>query len=280
MIITLKGADFSANKIGTLTTWSVFTTLGGGASYSGASLVNRGAAFSGTVTIAEGYELGSAGVTVMMGGEDVTSTAAAINGSTITISIAAVTGTVYISVPTVNTATGEEDDGGVRPVLIDEYTGKTLTGGTYGAGGALYVMPTNIAAGTYISHIDFPACSGNKYSNPAEPITLDSLIIYRVDTNGYIAEELANVEDITSFESDRDETAGLQIYRVNINKKLANTSHIGIRVTPANTTTAPTIPYVSGVSSLGNCYFGGVKGIGDTVTLNTTSFHAAYVIYK
>lgn len=109
MIITLKGADFSANKIGTLTTWSVFTTLGGGASYSGASLVNRGAAFSGTVTIAEGYELGSAGVTVMMGGEDVTSTAAAINGSTITISIAAVTGTLYISVPTVNTSTGEED---------------------------------------------------------------------------------------------------------------------------------------------------------------------------
>ena len=117
MIITLKGASFKSiadggkGNIGTLTTWSIFTNLGSGATYSGDNSVDRGAAFSGTVTLADGYEVGSAGVSVTMGGTALTE-GITIDGSTITIEIAEVTGTVYISVPTKNTATGEEDDGG------------------------------------------------------------------------------------------------------------------------------------------------------------------------
>ena len=113
MIITLKGADFSSNKIGTLSTWTIFTTLGSGATYSGNRTIDKGNSLSATITIADGYELGSTGVSVIMGTTDITSGAAIVNGNTITISIATVIGDVTIKVPTLNTSTGEESGGEV-----------------------------------------------------------------------------------------------------------------------------------------------------------------------
>lgn len=112
MIITLVGADFSGEgkNIGTLTTWTIATILGEGATYNGAYIIDRGATLDTTVTLADGYEIGSDGVTVTMGG-NVVEGAAVVNGSTIDIDIAAVTGRVIITVPTKNTATGEEDGG-------------------------------------------------------------------------------------------------------------------------------------------------------------------------
>ena len=53
MIITLKGADFSASNIGTLSSWRISRSLGAGATYAGATSVDKGAAFSATVTLAE-----------------------------------------------------------------------------------------------------------------------------------------------------------------------------------------------------------------------------------
>jgi hypothetical protein len=111
MIIVLKGADFSASNIGTLSTWRVTRSLGTGADYVGPTSVDKGTAFNATITIAEGYELGASGVTVTMGGQ-ILSSGVTINGNTITISIASVTGNVTIKVPTVNLSTGEEDVGG------------------------------------------------------------------------------------------------------------------------------------------------------------------------
>lgn len=108
MIITLKKADFSKLNIGTLSTWRITRSLGTGASYEGATSVDKGAALNATITIAEGYELGSAGVTVTMGGAPLTS-GITVNGNTITIAIAAVTGNITIKVPTVNLSTGEEE---------------------------------------------------------------------------------------------------------------------------------------------------------------------------
>lgn len=108
MIITLMGADFSASNIGTLSSWRITRSLGTGATYEGVTSVDKGAAFSATVTLTEGYELGSAGVTVTMGGTIIS--AATVNGNVITISIAEVTGNVIIKVPTVNTNTGEEEE--------------------------------------------------------------------------------------------------------------------------------------------------------------------------
>lgn len=107
MIITLKGADFSASNIGTLSSWRITRSLGVGATYDGPTSVNKGASFSATVTIAEGYELGAAGVTVTMGGIDIS--AVTINENIITINIPEVTGNVVIKVPTVSIMPDEPD---------------------------------------------------------------------------------------------------------------------------------------------------------------------------
>lgn len=111
MIIVLKNADFSQSNIGTLSTWRITRSLGSGASYVGPTSVDKNTALNAVVTIADGYELGAAGVTVTMGGQ-IVSSGITISGNTINISIASVTGNVTIKVPTVNLSTGEEDVGG------------------------------------------------------------------------------------------------------------------------------------------------------------------------
>jgi hypothetical protein len=122
MIITLKGADFSASNIGTLSSWRITRSLGSGATYEGVTSVDKGAAFSATVTLAEGYEIGTAGVTVTMGGI-VLSDVHSITGNVITITIASVTGNVLIKVPTMNTGTGDEDDPDTPTIIITDLSG-------------------------------------------------------------------------------------------------------------------------------------------------------------
>lgn len=99
MIIKLKNADFSANNIGSLSTWTITKVLGSGATYDGPLYVDKDAAFNATVTISESYKLGDAGVVITMGGNEV-SNAFVVNDNTISISIAKVTGNVNIKVPT------------------------------------------------------------------------------------------------------------------------------------------------------------------------------------
>ena len=115
MIITLTGADFSQNKIGTLNTWSVSYVRADGVTYSGDISVTRGSALNATAIIADGYELGSAGVTVTMGGVTQDS-AYSINDNEITINIGSVTGNVVIKVSTVKTSTGGESGPPTFPV--------------------------------------------------------------------------------------------------------------------------------------------------------------------
>ena len=108
MIIVLKNADFSQSNIGTLSTWRIYRSLGTGATYEGPISVDKGATLNATVTISEGYELGTAGISMTMGG--VANNSYTINGNIITIAIAEVTGNVVIKVPTINVNTGEEDE--------------------------------------------------------------------------------------------------------------------------------------------------------------------------
>lgn len=116
MIITLKGANFSASNIGTLTTWNITKSLGAGATSSNnATTVTRGGSYSTTITLAADYEIGSAGVSITMGGLDITSTVSSISGNTISISISSVTGNVSIKVPTKNLTTGGESGGTDTP---------------------------------------------------------------------------------------------------------------------------------------------------------------------
>ena len=109
MIITLMGADFSESNIGTLSSWIISRVLGDGATYNGPSYVDKDAALSATVTLDEGYEIGSAGITVTMGGTALDESYYSVVDNVITFTIASVTGSVVIKVPTLNTNTGEED---------------------------------------------------------------------------------------------------------------------------------------------------------------------------
>ena len=134
MIIILKNADFSQSNIGTLSSWRITRSLGAGAAYEGPTSVDKGTAFTATVTLAEGYDIGTAGVTVTMGGVGQTYT---IVGNVITISITEVTGNIVIKVPTVNINTGEEDEPDVpdTPDIGGDDNIYTLTSADIGTGG-------------------------------------------------------------------------------------------------------------------------------------------------
>lgn len=168
MIITLKGADFSASNIGTLSTWRISRSLGAGATYEGVTSVDKGAAFSATITLSEGYEIGTAGVTITMGGV-VLSGAHSISGNVITITIASVTDNVLIKVPTVNTAGGDEPDipdEPEEPDTINAVVDLTLVNVD---GNILY--NTGTGGSTYNATIKTPK-SGDSYSSDSDGLTL------------------------------------------------------------------------------------------------------------
>ena len=126
MIITIKGANFSTNNIGTLTTWRITKSYNANAvTITAGSIpdnVDRegNSGINATLTINEGYELNGT-VAVTMGGSAVTS-GVTVDGNTVTISIGSVTGNVVITVPTKNAA-GEEGGGEVvdPDAPTDEY---------------------------------------------------------------------------------------------------------------------------------------------------------------
>lgn len=115
MIITLRSANFNSSNIGTLSTWRITRSLGAGATYVGPNAIDKEGTLTATITIAEGYELAAAGVTVTMGGTVLTD-AANVQGNTIYISIPVVGGNVVIKVPTVNLNGGDEP--GEVPVTL------------------------------------------------------------------------------------------------------------------------------------------------------------------
>lgn len=165
-------------------------------------------------------------------------------------------------------------------VLLDEYTGRTLGGGSYGAGGITYGIQTNFPSGTYVSCIDFIATKSNKYANPTAPITTGKISIYDINSSGKIVSLLAEVESATSFVSEEELTNGIHVYRVNIDKTLTN-PNIAVTFNPADTSSAPTAAYATGGSpELGKCYFGSVKVIGDTVSYSQGNYYLPFVIYN
>lgn len=104
MIITLKGADFSASNIGNLYRWGIYYSIGPGVTHSGVTSVLKGEAFNVAIVITEGYELTEAGASVTMNGE-LLSDAITIADNNIAIDIPAVTGPVVINIPTAKMAT-------------------------------------------------------------------------------------------------------------------------------------------------------------------------------
>lgn len=100
MIIVLKGADFSASNIGTLSSWRITRSLGAGATYIGPTSVDKGAELRAIISIAEGYEFNTAGIIITMGGVVLGGDNYDIGSNGITIEIPSVTGNVVIKVPT------------------------------------------------------------------------------------------------------------------------------------------------------------------------------------
>ena len=104
MIITIKGADFKDNNIGTLSSYTISRNLGSGATYNGPKFVEKNAALSATITLANGYEFGT--ISMTMGGSVIS--AHTISENVLTVAIGTVTGNVVINVATNWVGVGEE----------------------------------------------------------------------------------------------------------------------------------------------------------------------------
>lgn len=167
MIIVLKNADFSQSNIGTLSTWRIFRSLGAGATYSGPTFVDKNAALMATVTLAEGYELSAAGITITMGGTVLGTESYYIGGNGIMIEIPNVTGNVLIKVPTVNTSTGEEED----PAVPDTPVPAAIVNLTLANVDGNILYNTGTGSSTYNATIKTPN-SGDSYSSDASGLTL------------------------------------------------------------------------------------------------------------
>lgn len=185
MIITIKGATYTYN-IGALDSWFISRSIGSGATYDGVTSVKKGESFSATVTIKEGYEIGSAGITVTMGGEDITDTAVLTRDEVIVISIAEVTGNVFINVSTKNIATGEEDEP-ETPVTPTNYTFTinptpstatvTLTASGYTQNGNSITVPNGTSVSWSVSADDYITRRGTwtaNGENKTENVVLNS----------------------------------------------------------------------------------------------------------
>ena len=128
MILTIKGADFSAANIGTLNTVSIRKVIGRGVVHSIPNFVEKGSSVNWTITLNEDYEFGS--YTITMGGEVVN---AVVDGGVMTISIANVTGAISISVATTYVGVAEPE----QPDMPDTPTPEEPEG-TINAGLTLY----------------------------------------------------------------------------------------------------------------------------------------------
>lgn len=120
MIITLKNADFSKNNINSLlTTWPISKTLRGVTASNSATSVEKGAGYTCTFTIQEGYELKVANVVVKMGDAMQMLTWSSVEaGGQATLSIPSVTAAISISIKA--TAISGEPDIPDVPVDPDE----------------------------------------------------------------------------------------------------------------------------------------------------------------
>ena len=154
LILTIKGADFSAANIGTLNTVSIRKVIGRGVVHSIPNFVEKGSSVNWTITLNEDYEFGS--YTITMGGEVVN---AVVDGGVMTISIANVTGAISISVATtyVGVAEPEQPDMPDTPTPDEPETPtgfQTLSGGnwrTVGESGNRYCIYATLPDGAVVN---------------------------------------------------------------------------------------------------------------------------------
>jgi hypothetical protein len=135
MIITLVNADFSKSNIGVHRILTIASFLGAGTVYNGVTSVMYGDPFNATISIHENYNIGDAGISITMGGVEL-SDAYSISDNTVTISIASVIGNVVINVPTYKDGEALDIYRTTEPnICLMNFGGlKFMYNGTYGAG--------------------------------------------------------------------------------------------------------------------------------------------------
>lgn len=117
MIITLVKADFSANNIGTLSSFNILTNLGNGCTYNGPLYVTKNGSLNTSITVSSAYTFDISQCTITMAGVNVTN-AFTVNENTISINISNVTGHVLITVPTtLATTTPDTPEGPDQPIV-------------------------------------------------------------------------------------------------------------------------------------------------------------------
>lgn len=125
MIITLKGANFSTNKIGTLSNWTILPVIDSGTVYSGVRSVKKGDPFTATLTLQDNYAYSNGVEVTMGGGGTITKTE---SGKVTTISTTSTTGNITIKALTYNTSTGGSGSGGETTKYTITY--KYMSGST------------------------------------------------------------------------------------------------------------------------------------------------------
>ena len=194
MILYIKGADFSASNIGTLSTYVIRKSLGLGMTHNIPNFVDKDAQdITWTVTLKTNYIFTE--YSILMGEEVITPT---ITDNVMTISIPVVTNNITITIATEyqeNTGGGSGDDSGdvVAGILlnnsVDFGTISVAYGPTQGKGGSSFIERANLQAGQFIEHIDFWAIAPDK-TFPANSVTIPDIKIYFVDAETEVVEEL------------------------------------------------------------------------------------------
>ena len=286
MILYIKGADFSASNIGTLSTYVVRKSLGLGITHDIPNFVDKDAQdITWTVTLKTNYVFTA--YSILMGEEVITPT---ITDNVMTISIPVVTNNITITIATEyeeNTGDDSGDDVVAGVLLnnsVDFGTISVAYGPTQGKGGSSFVERTNLQAGQFIEHIDFWAIAPDK-TFPANSVTIPVIKLYFVDAETDLVEELVydQIDQVTIL-SDKEETNGYQILRCPINRTLTKATHIGITINEGyeDFRTLYTIPYVTyanGGSKLPQPYFGSVINIGFNIKSKTAAYYCPMVIY-
>lgn len=196
MIITLKGANFSGegNNIGTLKSYSI--RFSGNVTNSSTSVdreTNTG--YATTIVLKDGYELNGS-ITVTMGGTDITSTA--VSGLTIDIQDK-VTGNVVITVPTKNTATGEEGGEGGNAEVPE---------------GAVLITSGSLAGAYYYENGHFNATEdGGVYITDGE--TTNYFFITYIPVQPNTQYRLAKARDTVFVDSNKNKVARFNINSLN-----------------------------------------------------------------
>ena len=129
MILTLKGADFSGNNIGSLDMWFITLKLTGVTSSNTATSVKKGEAFTTTFTIKEGYTIDENSLFTVNGETQALTWSSSEAGGTATFTFTPSANTEIVLKATSTGGSGGEEEGGEElPTTLTLYKSTPANG--------------------------------------------------------------------------------------------------------------------------------------------------------